>query len=217
MKPLLMLSLPNSGSTWFAETIASVIPGCRYAMEFFNPARNEKYEKILARQFGAELISCYRNIASPGDPLIDRDIAETWGREDYTFTKEVFSPCKLQVFTRHFDCFVFWRSEADTFPPSRPRVWSFYEHAWFALRESCSPELLFADDMRSRAREAHARLTGILRDTAFVLDVPAIEYRELFGSFDSVAESLRRVFADEIAARLAAQIVGTRNFKERVA
>src|ERR1700759_2119445 len=99
---LLMQTLPNSGSTWLANLLARHLPGCRYSEEFFNPLRNPKYESILSRRFGCELISCYRNIALDGDRCIDDDIRNTWGMEGFSFTKEVFSPFKLEAFTRHF-------------------------------------------------------------------------------------------------------------------
>src|SRR5450759_2213135 len=133
-KPLLMLSLPNSGSTWFAAVLARHLPDCRYyEKEFFNPICNLKHEAVLRRNFGSELVCCYRNIALPGDARIDDDIRNTWGVEDYTFTKECQSAFKLPAFVRHFKCFVMLRSREQTFPPGRVRVWSFYEHAWFAL------------------------------------------------------------------------------------
>lgn len=187
MKPLLMQTLPNSGSTWLAQTIADTL-GLRYSMEFFNPARNRKYEDLLARQFGTELISCYRNIAEPGDASIDGDIAATWGREDFDFTKEVFSPFKTAAFARHFRCFVLLRSARETFPPSRPRIWSFYEHGWFALQER--GYVLTGRNMRERAIEAHGIMSKQLRMDAARLQLPVIEYDELFQSDEFVRERL---------------------------
>ena len=54
---VLMLTLPNSGSTWFAKLVAG-LPGCRYyEKEFFNPVCNLKHELVLRRNFGSELVS----------------------------------------------------------------------------------------------------------------------------------------------------------------
>ena len=183
MKPLLMQSLPNSGSTWLAQVIADQLD-LRYAMEFFNPARNQRYEELLATQFGTELISCYRNIATAGDSNIDNVIAETWGKSEFNFTKEVFSPFKTAVFAKHFKVFVLLRSAAETFPPYRPRIWAFYEHGWFALRAKGVP--VYSTNMRDRAYEAHAIMAKQIRMDAALLDLPVIEYEELFQSDETM-------------------------------
>lgn len=151
---LLMMTLPNSGSTWLAEVIAKHSSWNRYCMEFFNPIRSPKHFLTLSRNFGCELLQCYRNIAEPGDEMIDHDIRESWGIEDFNFTKEVFSPFKLEAFMRHFRCFVLLRDLGDTFPPKRARIWSFYEHAWFALREQGMVDGR-ATHFEERAMQAH--------------------------------------------------------------
>ena len=192
MKPLLMQTLPNSGSTWFGNLLGQHIPGCNYFnKEFFNPICNLKHEAVLKRNFGSELVSCYRNIATPGDEHIDADIEATWGSENFTFTKECNSAFKLPVFVRHFNCFVFLRSAANTFPPGRVRVWSFYEHAWWALHEEGFD--LDAITTKDRAVEAHAILTNIIREDALALGVPIITYEETMADPACIMERLRTV------------------------
>jgi hypothetical protein len=192
MKPLLMQSLPNSGSTWFAALLSEYIPGCRYYdKEFFNPVCNIKHELVLREHFGSELVSCYRNIALPGGSGIDAAISSTWGAESYTFTKECNSAFKLPVFVDHFACFVFLRAEHNTFPPGRVRVWSFYEHAWHALRES--GHHLTGHSIEQRAREAHTILTGVILEQAEVLGIPVIWWEDVFKDPQAVVEQLRAV------------------------
>jgi len=211
----LMLSLPNSGSTWFADVISKHIPGCRYYdMEFFNPLRNERHEHTLTRQFGCELANCFRNIAEPGDEWIDGDIDRTWGTEDYNFTKEVFSPFKLPVFARHFRCFVLLRSPQDSFPPTRLRIWSFYEHAWIAMKES--GHKLVSKGARERALEAHCVMSRAIEDDARNHGVPVIYYNQLFGNEDALRNNLERVFGFELDGMIDA-ISQTRKFKPRAA
>lgn len=178
--PLLMLTLPNSGSTWFAELIAQHTRYDRYRMEFFNPIRSPQHYMMLRRQFGCELADCYSNIAEPGDELIDEEIRSAWGAENLNFTKEVFSPYKLASFTRHFRCFVLLREAADTFPPKRVRVWSFYEHAWFALCRAGLAKEGNAMHFEERARQAHRIMSEAIRADAATLAVPIVEYRDLF-------------------------------------
>lgn len=210
--PLLMQSLPNSGSTWLAEMLAKHLPDCSYVMEFFNPLRNPKYEQVLSRQFGCELIASHRNIASAGWIGIDDDIINTWGRERFTFTKEVFSPFKLPVFVRHFKCFVLLRSAEQSFPPSRARIWSFYEHAWFAMREHGIT--VTGATVRERALSAHAVMSARIREDAARLGVPVIEYQELFGSADAVRACLTRALGDDVTQACVAEIMATRVVNE---
>jgi hypothetical protein len=204
-RDILMLTLPNSGSTWFGNVLANHIPGCGYSPEFFNPLRNPKYEAILSRQFGCELLSCYRNIVAEGDAAIDDDIRRSWGAEQFRFTKEVFSPFKLEAFSRHFRCFVFLRPAEQSFPPARLRIWSFYEHAWFALRDSGVP--LSAETTRERAREAHEVLTARILEDAERLRIPIIAFDDLFSGEERLAQLMERALgfacpglAEEIAS-----------------
>jgi hypothetical protein len=213
--PLLMQSLPNSGSTWLADMLAKHLPDCRYSMEFFNPARNERYETTLSRQFGSELIASYRNIASAGNEFISDDIRNTWGRERFTFTKEVFSPYKLGAFNAHFQCFVLLRSAAESFPPSRPRVWAFYEAGWWSLREAGIT--VTGATMRERALSAHAVMSARIREDAAMLNVPIIDYQDLFGPRETVRATLQWALSgsEHVTAALVAEIMATRVVAER--
>jgi hypothetical protein len=190
-KPLLMLTMPNSGSTWFAKLIAGHLPGCRYYdKEFFNPVCNLKHELVLRRNFGSELVSCYLNIASAGDTHIDDDIAATWGSENYTFTKECQSAFKLETFLRHFRVFIFLRPTAESFPPTRARVWSFYEHAWHSLKlHGYAMNALTTGD---RAIEAHRLIYSHLLSDAERRGVPIIYYGDLFGEREALRAQLAR-------------------------
>jgi hypothetical protein len=190
-KPLLMLTMPNSGSTWFAKLLAERVPGCRYYdKEFFNPVCNLKHELTLRRNFGSELISCYRNIASPGDSYVDDDIVDTWGTENYNFTKECQSGFKLDAFLRHFRVFVFLRPEEESFPPKRARVWSFYEHAWHSLQYH--GYLLKAETTYDRALEAHQVIYAHIVSHAKARGIPTIYYSDLFDEREALRDRLER-------------------------
>jgi hypothetical protein len=208
---LLMLTLPNSGSTWLAEQIAAHSRWSRYHPEFFNPLRNPKHYAPLAEQFGCELIDCYRNIARGGDEWIEQDIDDTWGTEDFNFTKEVFSPLKLEVFCRMFRCFVMLRNEEDTFPPKRIRVWSFYEHAWAAACEGGVP--LGGGTVEARAIAAFRWMQSRLLADADRFGVPVIHYRDLFD--DHRMPGLIAAAIGECSDDLRAAIVNTRTLCPR--
>jgi hypothetical protein len=178
-KPLLMLSLPNSGSTWLAEQIAQTTSWSSYSMEYFNPLRNPLHYGRLSSGFGCELVDCYRNIALDDYADFDDDVRDTFMRSGFNFTKEVFSPFKMRAFLRHFSLFVLLREQADTFPPKRARVWSFYEHAWFAMTGLKGVKLA-GTNCQSRAIAAYRHMHDRLEQDAKELDVPIIRYRDLF-------------------------------------
>ena len=209
---LLMLTLPNSGSSWLADLIARHTDWSRYSMEFFNPLRSPKHYETLARNFGCELAACYQNIASPGDEWIDDDIRQSWGLEQFNFTKEVFSPFKLEAFTRHFRCFVLQRSAEDTFPPKRIRIWSFYEHAWFALRDAgyCDGK---PRHFEARALAAHAVMQSMMLLDAQRLGVPVLQYRDLFD--DAALPGKLQAAIGDTDGRLLAAIKESRRLIER--
>jgi hypothetical protein len=212
-KPLLMLTMPNSGSTWFARLLAERLPGCRYYdKEFFNPVCNLKHELTLRRNFGSELVSCYRNIASPGDSYIDDDIVLTWGAENYNFTKECQSGFKLDAFLRHFRVFVFLRPEEESFPPNRARVWSFYEHAWHSLQYH--GYMLKAETTFDRALEAYRIIYAHIVSGAKRRGVPTIYYSDLFDEREVVRERLERAIGysgdDLVDAAIATRVRSSR-------
>jgi hypothetical protein len=212
-KPLLMLTMPNSGSTWFAKLLAEGLPGCRYYdKEFFNPVCNLKHELTLRRNFGSELVGCYKNIASPGDVYIDDDIVSTWGMENYNFTKECQSCFKLEAFLRHFRVFVFLRPEAESFPPNRARVWSFYEHAWYSLQYHGYQ--LEAETVVDRVLEAHRIIYAHMLCDAERRRVPIVFYSDLFAEPEALRERLARALGYE-SEDLVDAVIATRVRSDR--
>lgn len=211
---LLMLSVPNSGSTWLAAMIAAHSRWSAYRPEFFNPIRSQEHFAALAQHFGCELVECYRNIASPGDERIHDVIRTTWKASGLNFTKEVFSPFKLGAFAQHFRVFVLLRSAEDTFPPHRLRVWSFYEHAWHALREAgLVSAKSTARTIAERAIEAHSIMTVALEHQAHEHGATVIRYRELFD--DSIMERRIAEAIGECPKALADAIRRTRLLRAR--
>lgn len=210
----LMLTLPNMGSTWFAALLAKHLPGCNYYdKEFFNPVCNLKHADRLQRGFGSELVSCYRNIATEGDCRLPMDIAATWGKEDYTFTKETFSVMKVWAFAQRFNCFVFLRSEENSFPPSRARVWSFYEHAWHAFYERGMP--LKEKTIDGRMHEIYRHMRDTLIVQAANLELPVIWWEDLFmDDEERIARNIESAVG-LMLPELACEIVATRKLYKR--
>lgn len=180
LRPLCLMSIPNSGSTWLAELISQHTHFDRYAMEFFNPLRNMQHLTRL-QAFGCELIESFTQIARPIDTVSFHSlIRDLWRPAGFNFTKEVFSPFKLPAFAEYFDCFVLLRSFADSFPPSRLRMWSFYEHAWHALRVIHGAYEYDEHNLLDRCVRAHHEMSDQLIRDASERRIPIVRYDQLF-------------------------------------
>lgn len=192
---LLMISLPNCGSTWLADLIAAHTPYSRYFQEYFNPIRQPAHYELLRTQFGCELVDCYRQIAYPGDKFTAEIVRKTWGRSGFNFTKEVFCAFKLERLAPHFSqTFVLLRDEADSFPPRRARAWGFYEHCYYAIaeRQAVTPAATF----EGRARIAYRIMRERLERDAGRLGVQVVQYRDLFDDVAGPPALARAIGAD---------------------
>lgn len=177
----MLLTVPSSGSDWLARVLARNAKVNYYEKEFFNPICNRKHGAALERDFGCELVSCYQNIARDAatQPGIGLTIDRTWGREQYTFDKEVWSAFKIPAFVERFRCALLYRSPQQTFPPSRDRVYSWYDAIWNALREQgmvaeCKP-------LTERAVEAHTHCWQRMFAAAAKYSIPILHYDVLAG------------------------------------
>ena len=210
--PMLLLSLPNSGTTWLGRVIADALH-LRYFEEYFNPLRNVEHEERLIVDFGCELASAYKNIIKRPNHMTLKDIDSTWFADNcWDFTREVFSPLKGPAYMQRFHTFMMIRRADDgVFPPSRLRIWSFYEHMWHAL---CSngQEGLTGKSIRERAHEAHRLLCEWMRQDAQGHGIPIIENELLFDKPDNVARHIAPIFGDD-TDRVTKQIVSTRKVK----
>jgi hypothetical protein len=128
-KPLLLMTLPSSGSTWLADVIVTRLGLLAHqkSAEFFQPLTNLELYEPLSRCFGSENPSCMNNIMKmPRSDDFEKAVAE-FKKRGYTFCKEVFQFFHTPLFVRHFDVFFLRRSAERTFPPSRLRVLSWYD------------------------------------------------------------------------------------------
>ena len=117
--PLLLLSIPNSGTDWLSSTIVKSQEKCNYFREFFNPATNQKYGDILAEEFGCEYINCYKKIFSYNQEKTENIFSNTWKKETYNFTKDNFGAMRIPFYKEHFQCFGLKRLPQYSLPPNR--------------------------------------------------------------------------------------------------
>jgi hypothetical protein len=131
-RPIVLLSLPNTGTDWFVDLLLRQNPQLRYFREFFNPICNPAYENDLNRAFGCEMVDNYAMIAKTHCPY-EEVYQRTWAKENYNFTKENYSAFKLDWFLSKFDCFVLYRRAERTLPGSRLQVKSWYDAMYCSL------------------------------------------------------------------------------------
>jgi len=131
-RPIALLSLPNTGSDWFASLLLKQNPALKYFREFFNPICNPKYEDELRGAFGCEMVDNYQMIAKPHGPC-EEVYRRTWAREEYNFTKENYSAFNLRWFHGKFDCFVLYRRVEMTLPGGRLQVKTWYDAMYGSL------------------------------------------------------------------------------------
>lgn len=77
MKQWMMLSLPNSGSTWIGKILGKHSRILNYYdKEFFSPNCNPMHRELIADGFGSEPVAYYRNIAVSSENKAHRECLE---------------------------------------------------------------------------------------------------------------------------------------------
>jgi len=136
-RDFILITTPNTGSTWLAKILAKHSDAPYYDKEFFNPSTNPVYRDVIAEEFGCELIGCYRNIARPiASPALEEMLRRTWWRHGWRFNKEVYAAFKLDALQQFFDTAILWRRFDEVFPPLRSRVWGWYEAIYVSAIEA---------------------------------------------------------------------------------
>lgn len=118
-RPIMLLSMPNNGSDWLADTICRSNPGLRYYREFFNPGTNPKYFTVLRQAFGCEYSTCFANIATLDPSACEAAFAASWSLESFDFTKENYSAFKIPFLAQKFQCVALIRKVQNSLPAKR--------------------------------------------------------------------------------------------------
>jgi len=220
-RPIALLSLPNTGTDWFAGLLLRQNPALRYYREFFNPICNPKYENELNKAFGCEMVENYRILARPYCPCEDV-YWRTWAREKYNFTKENYSGFKLDWFSLRFDVFVLYRAAELTFPGERLQVKTWYDAMYGSLlknkwglerdvRALVDFACLHADTVNKRQVAAFVIYYFKLLKDAHRYGVPVLDYDQLMrGSTEELSRVLRELPGVRDVERLAQEVSATR-------
>lgn len=137
MNQIMILSMPNSGSDWLAESICESQDDRKYFREFFNPATNNLYCDILLNEFGCEYTKMNKNIIAFNDKRAEDIYNKTWKNECYNLAKENYSFSKMSFYKKHFNCFVFVRDVKNSLPAKRNvEVNGWYLAIYYSLLEN---------------------------------------------------------------------------------
>lgn len=220
-RPIALLSLPNTGTDWFADLLLRQNPALRYYREFFNPICNPKYENELNKAFGCEMVENYRLLARPYCPCEDVYWC-TWAREEYNFTKENYSAFKLDWFSLRFDVFVLYRPAELTFPGERLQVKTWYDAMYGSLvknkwglerdvRSLVDFACQQADTVNKRQVAAFVIYYFKLLKDAQRYGVPVLDYNQLMlASTEELSRVLRGLPGVRDVEQLAQEVSATR-------
>jgi hypothetical protein len=216
-RPIALLSLPNTGTDWFADMLLRQNPRLRYYREFFNPICNPLYENVLNRAFGCEMVDNFAMIAKANGHH-ESVFQQTWAKEHYNFTKENYSAFKLNWFVMHFDCVVLYRKAELSLPGTRLPVKTWYDAMYCSLlrnRWTLEPDVRVLVDFAANEADTIAkRLVAafviyyykLLKD-AHLHNVPILDYERLMDlPVADLASYLRGVPAVADAEKLAYDI-----------
>lgn len=212
----MILSLPNSGTDWLCPILAKHGHLRYYEKEYFNPICNLEYGDVLAAEFGCEMVSSYRNIgvrSSAQAGQLETVYSNTWARQSvWNFDKEIFSAFKVPFFNEHFRLVFLHRAFDSIFPPSRARVWSWYDAIWNGLadRDHVADIRL---TLALRAREAHRVCWEEMNARAEELSAPVLDYDLLCtADYEAVRHHLGRGWIGDVVdvSAAAQEILTTR-------
>lgn len=214
---LLLASVPSSGSDWLAKCFTDAVPELvtpavadpmRYGnvKEFFNPICNQACGPVC-RYFGCELTSCRDALTRELEADELQHVMEQWPAAA-TFTKETFAVFQLPRLANRFQIVSLVRSTANTFPPKRLRVWSWYQNIGLAMGFPLNGIV----SVHAHAMAAHLAYAAALKSFS---PTKPLEWENLVtDSKAEIEEQLRRSLPEwlaDSAAAIAEQIIATRD------
>jgi hypothetical protein len=212
-KPLMMMTLPSSGSTWLADVIVRELGLVAHqkSCEFFQPLTNLALYEPLSKCFGSENPSCMDNIMTmPKQDDFDFAVKQ-FHKHGYTFCKEVFQFFHTPLFVRHFDVFFLYRSAEHTFPPSRLRVLSWYDAIATAIENKVGNRFS-RTNLLARAIESHEWCWGyLIKGYAESYGLPILNYETIANDVEAgVRGELGKVFSGDDLSRLVQAVMASR-------
>lgn len=133
-RPVLLATIPSSGSSWIADCYVQAYPDRRCTREFFSATYNWRMAERIEEDCGDMMYTTVHLLACKLSVFRVRQLLEdTWKQASFDFTKECHLAWSLESFAEFFDCIVLVRPFEATFPPHRARVIRWYEHLFWSL------------------------------------------------------------------------------------
>lgn len=133
-RPVLLATIPSSGSSWIADCYEQAYPDRRCTREFFSATYNWKLAERLEQDVGDMMYATIPLLtAGLSVERVWKLLDDTWDQFGFEFTKECHLAWSLESFSVFFDCIVLVRPFEATFPPNRARVIRWYEHLYWSL------------------------------------------------------------------------------------
>lgn len=182
---VMLVSMPKSGSNFFANTLVSINPAISYLHEYFNKIQTEQMANFLNVPFTRKYEEFFFALEITPDQF-EHMYNVTWKHEAANFTKEVFSAFRIPLFQEKFTMFALYRHRKYTFPTNS-------NHLYLPLYKSFeqvifkNPELAaikeFVTSIAKTDEEKECAIHTIsnyiiLRDCA-QYNLPVMDYTEL--------------------------------------
>lgn len=181
----LLLSMPKSGSNFFANTLVKANPNVNYLHEYFNKLHTVQMAEYLGFPIKRLYTEYFFALEIPKDKFkVMYEV--TWQKEDANFTKEVFSNFRVPLLQDYFTLFALYRHRKHTFPTGSSHLFlPLYQS--FASVHFQDPTLkkiqtfvkkhTFTDEQKDYAIHTVANYI-MLRDCARY-NIPVIDYKKL--------------------------------------
>jgi hypothetical protein len=212
-KPLMMMTLPSSGSTWLADVIVRELGLLAHqkSAEFFQPLTNLPLYAPLSRCFGSENPSCMSNIMTmPHRDDFEFAVAQ-FHKHGYTFCKEVYQFFHTPMFAQHFNVFFLYRSAEHTFPPKRLRVLAWYDAIATAIETQIGNQFT-KTNLLARSIEAHRWCWEyLIQGYADSYGLPILNYETIASGTEAEATAeLAKVFSGEDLQKVVRGVMASR-------
>lgn len=213
-RPMMMLTLPSSGSTWLVDLIVDTLPWAKAhqkSAEFFAPLTNLPMYAQLADSFGSENPGCMDNIARMPDRAKFKAAVDAFHGNGYTFAKEVYQFFHTPLWIEHFNVFFLYRSPEKTFPPKRLRVLAWYDAIGTAIENQIGAKFT-KDSLLARAIQVHTYCWQYVIDGYVkAYGLPVMDYDAITtGDEATISAELAKAFSPEDVALLVPRILETR-------
>jgi hypothetical protein len=212
---VMLVSMPKSGSNFFANTLVESNPDVCYKHEYFNKIQTVQMADFLNIELKRRYEEYFFALEF-SDEQFETIYKVTWGREpEANFTKEVFSALRIPLFQRKFTIFALYRHRKYTFPTNSSHLYlplyKSFERVHFKDPDIANIKTFIemttqTDQQKECAIHTVANYI-ILRDCARY-NLPVLDYEQLLTLSDRTLHSYikeripHQIFTDNLPANI---------------